>query len=162
MLRLVFQTYGSLCKRYYSVLSNIASVLSYYCYMCDLNILGRRVDASVLSSRTRVWQVISEPCGPQDASVARPNVLKDIYITKLFFQKYYLFLVPIFWGALKIVILHSSCSNDRWLTLASPPARPPTVSPLVSWHLRMCHNCKSHITTHHCTHLRRRSLLRSS
>jgi hypothetical protein len=52
----LFQAYRSLCKRYFCVLLNIASVLSYCFYTCNLNILGTRIETSVLSSQTRVWQ----------------------------------------------------------------------------------------------------------
>jgi hypothetical protein len=52
--------------------------------------------------------------------------------------------------------------NDRWFIHATPCARAPVVTPLVSWHLMTCCSRRSHITTHHSMHLRRRSLLRLS
>jgi hypothetical protein len=90
-----------------------------------------------------------------------PALLNQMLLRTYILQNYF-FLVPIFWGSEKNVILHSSCSNDRWLALTSQPARSMTISPLVSWYLRTCHRHKSLIMTQHHVHLRRRSLLRLS
>jgi hypothetical protein len=49
-----FLTHGSLCKRYVLCLIKHCICLSYCHYMCDLNIMGTRMEASVPFSRTGV------------------------------------------------------------------------------------------------------------
>jgi bacteriorhodopsin len=49
-----FRPPGSLCKEYYSVQLKHFICLSYYGYACDLNILGTRIEVSVLLFRTGV------------------------------------------------------------------------------------------------------------
>jgi hypothetical protein len=91
--------------------------------------------------------------------LARPDTLKDIYIIKLF-AKNIISLLPYFLR-FSINLLSNTLLflNDRWFILAAPHARAPVIIPLVNWHLRMCHNHRSHSTMHHITHLRKRSIL---
>jgi hypothetical protein len=52
-----FLTHGSFCKILACNLLRYCICLSYCCYTCDLNILGTRIEASVLSSQN--WGVTS-------------------------------------------------------------------------------------------------------